>query len=869
MPILSPAVLSLKADVTRLRDVALEQHRRGEDPFQVVETLTTGFDAMCVKLFAELLEKQKDNVALVAVGGFGRREQCPHSDLDLLFVRRGKHASDEISRMVTTIWDSGVTLGHAVRTPEECFPYMEDDLSTANTMLESRFLAGSERLYAQFRNKAVQRYRRKRKESFIAGKKALLNESVDDPQRTIYVIEPNVKEGMCGLRDIQRVLWIENMRVEGSSFDSLLSQGRFNRSEVEGLKAAYAFYLRLRCELHFTNNVQQDILERDSVLDVARNLGYTEELDDQSAVEKLMGDYYRHARVVYRFLRFYLQTDTRGRSYVERFLRWWKAENVNPYLSLYKNRLYLAKNPPEGVKPETLLEIFTIAQEKNARISEHLCNWIRRKLKTLDADLAHMPEVLQGFRLFLRGKHVGRILKTMHATGFLDRILPEFAALDCLVNFDGHHQFTVDEHTLKTLEELDRIDSEPNYPERELKHILGEIRDHLPLRIALLLHDVGKAIPGEHSVSGTEAARLICERLGLDDATVETVDFLIYRHLELFRVSELRDFSEDRVIEALARLVGDEERLKMLYLLTYLDIYSVGPGTWTNWKGAQLSELYNRTLIHLRTGAPRGENLGVILAASELKESDRARVEEHCRLMGTPGYVREVLPERMLFHIGLVDEFRGKREMQVALDSFLGYHEITFCGGDRPRLFADLAGVLYSEGFNVLGARIFSRSDGVVIDLFQVEVADAVNVSVEDRVQRIRKKIRSMEAGQDTVESLIRERDRIRRGKRWRKPLFGPKVGFDNETSEASSVIEVSAGDRPGLLFDLAMALHRLDLDVRAAKVSTLTDRAHDAFYVTERKGGKVEGPARREEISKALLEQAGGNGVEAGSLAS
>lgn len=866
MPTLSPAALSLKAEVARLRDDALEFHRRGEDPFAVVELLTAGFDRLVVSLFAEHLRGQEDNVALVAVGGFGRREQCPHSDLDLLFVRRNKTASEQISKMVTTIWDSGVALGHAVRTPDECFQFMDDDLTTANTMLESRLLAGSEHLFAQFRSRAVLRYRRRRREKFIAGKIALLNQSVEDPQRTIYVLEPNLKEGMCGLRDIQRVLWIENMRIEGSSFDSLLSQGRFNKSEVEGLKAAYAFYLRLRTELHFTNNVRQDILERDSVLDVARNLGYTGGRDDQGAVEKLMSDYYRHARVVYRFLRFYLQTDTRGRSYVERILRWWRAEKVNPYLSLYKNRLYLAQNPPDGVQPATLLEIFTIAQDRNARISEHLCNWIRRKLKGLDADIGRMPEILHGFRSFLRGKHVGRVLKTMHATGFLDRALPEFGKLDCLVSFDGHHQFTVDEHTLKTLEELDRIESDPAYPEPELKAILGEIKDHLPLRLALLLHDVGKSIPGEHSVSGTEAAKLICERLGLEERIIESVDFLIYRHLELFRVSELRDFSEDRVVESLARLVGTEERLKMLYLLTYLDIYSVGPGTWTNWKGAQLSELYNRTLIRLRTGALRGENLEVELAASELKDEERAQVLEHCRLMGAPGYAREVLPERMLFHVGLVAKFRSGREMQVEIESFLGYQEVTFCGGDRPRLFADLAGVLYSEGFNVLGARIYSRSDGVVIDLFQVEVADTMNVSVQDRVGRIRKKIHKMESGQETLEGFLRERDRTRRGKRWRKPLFGPKVDIDDEISEVCSVIEVSAGDRPGLLYVLAMTLHRLNLDVRTAKVSTHTDRAHDAFYVTERGGAKVGGGARRDEIVQALLKEAQGAGAEVSS---
>ena len=854
MPILAPQ--TIRFDLTRAREAALELHRRGEDPFRVTAALSAGFDSVLRDLFAEHLRGEEENVALVAVGGYGRRELCPHSDIDILFVRRGESASAAIGKMVLALWDSGAQLGHAVRTPGECLKFMLDDLTTANTMLESRHLAGSEKLYAQFRSQACQRYRRRRADSFIHAKLKLLHGSIDPPQRTIYVIEPNVKEGMCGLRDIQRVLWIEDMRAEGAGFDGLLSLNRFSKKEVAGLRDAYGFYLRLRCELHFSNNVHQDILERDTVLVIARNLGYGDGVDDKAAVERLMGDYYRHARNVYRFLRLYLQTDTRGRSPIERILRWLRARKVNPHLSLYKERLYLAKKPPEGASPETILEVFSIAQERDARISEALCSWIRRRLSSLDADFAHIPDIARGFRAFLRGRHVGRILKTMHATGFLDRVLPEFGKLDCLVNFDGHHQFTVDEHTLKTLEELDRIGS-PDYPERPFQQILLEIKDHLPLRIALLLHDVGKAIPGEHSVSGTEAATLICERLGLDAKTIETVDFLIYHHLELFRVSELRDFTDDKVIEALARLVGSEERLKMLYLLTYVDIVSVGPGTWTQWKGAQLAELYERTLIHLSTGPSQGENLEVVLSAAGLSDDERVRVHEHCRLMGAPTYAREVLPERMVLHVKLVERFRIEKVVQVETEGFVGYHEVTFCGADRPRLFADLAGVLYSEGLSVLGARIFSRSDGVVIDIFQVEVADTVNLPVEERVGHLRRKIRRVEAGQESIEGLVLQRSRSYRGRRWPKPLFGPKVTFDNEISETASVIEVSAGDRPGLLYDLATALHRLGLDVRAAKVSTLTDRAHDVFYVTDGQGRKIEDPERRSVVSQTLFTQA------------
>ena len=854
---MAPLVETLKADISQVHAAALDRHRMGEDPFRVVQFITDGVDAILRHLFSEFLGEPED-VALLAVGGYGRRELCPQSDIDILFLRRAGSASEEIERLVRILWDGGFRLGHAVRTPEECYEFMLEDLNTASAMLESRFLTGSTVLHDRFIARAVNRYTKSRTTYFSRAKLELLRMSLEDPQRTIYVIEPNLKEGICGLRDIQRVLWIENVKHQGGTFEALRSGGRFSVDQVERVREAYRFYLRVRCDLHFTNGVRQDILERDSMPLIASNLGYGKGGDDLEAVEGLMGDHYRHARNTYRFLRHYVETGTRALGLFKRASRSFFARRVSPHLSLYKGRLYLASEPEGDVRPEDVLGVFETAQTHGAALSEVLCDWIRRRMAAMEEDIAHSALTQQTFRKILRtGKGVGRLLATMHETGILGRILPEFGGLDCLVNFDGHHQFTVDEHTLKTLQELDRIESEPDYPEEEFRRIFQEIRDPLPLRIALLLHDVGKAIPGQHSVSGTEAALLVCERLGLDEKTTATVEFLIYRHLELFRVSERRDFNEEGVIEALARLVSTPERLKMLYLMTYVDIVSVGPGTWTRWKGAQLSEVYQKTWIQLARGEPVREGVETALAVSDMPPPERQRVLEHCDKMGTAGYAREILPEKMLFHVKLVDSYRATSEMQVAVESFLGYHEVTFCGADRNRLFADLTGVLFSEGLNLLGARIFSRTDGIVLDIFQVEIADTLQVGVEERVERIRKKIRKIEAGAEGVEDFLRQRARTYRPKRWQKPLYGPSVTFDNQSSGACTLIEVSAGDRPGLLYDLAVGIHRMDLDIRTAKVSTLAERAHDVFYVVERNGGKVEDGARRNEIAHALVAQA------------
>lgn len=871
-PARDAAIDTVRAALAEVHAVAERRHRGGEGVFGVVEGFSNGIDAILGRLFAEFLAADHEHVALVAVGGYGRRELCPRSDVDLLFLREKDKAGKSIERLIQLLWDSGFQLGHAVRTLKESYQYMVEDDSTATAVLEARFLAGSEDLFDRHEALCINRFRRRRARAFARTKLEILRRSIEDPGRTIYVIEPHLKDGVCGLRDIQTVRWIQNIRRRGGTLDALYEDERFSADEIRRVQEAYAFHLRVRCELHFTNGVRQDILERDSQLAVARNLGYGEGESDRVAVERLMGDYYRHARHVYRFLRFYLETGTRGRRFTGRLLRRLRARKVNPFLCVYKGRLYFQRDPlaedpladdplagaPERPRAERILEVFEVAQREGVRLSEVVCEWIRRQVGDMEEDMAHASAVLRSLVKILRdGRQAGRLLKTMHETGVLRRVLPEFSGLDCLVSFDGHHQFTVDEHTFRTLEELDRIEADAGYPEEEFRRVLLEIEDRLPLRVALLVHDIGKAIPGSHSVSSTEAALVISERLGLDPKVAETVEFLVYRHLELFTVSERRAF-DDQVIETLARIVESEERLKMLYLLTYIDVHSVGPGTWTRWKGSQLSDLYQRTSIRLRTGSVSEDSLETALASARLEDADRQRIVAHCRKLDTPGYDREVVPERMLFHVNLIDAFLEKSEMQVAAEAFVGCHEITFCGRDRPRLFSDFAGLLVSEGFNILGARIYSRSDGVALDLFQVEVADTVQVGVEERVARLGEKLRKLERGEAAVVDFLRARARSYRFGRWRRPLFGPSVAVDNHTSARYTLVDVSAGDRPGLLYDLAVGLSGLGLNVRTAKVSTLADRAHDVFYVLGPDGRKVYDPAEASRIQEELTRQAG-----------
>lgn len=864
---MTPRIVSFKKEIASIHAVAQKRHRSGENARRVVQGISDSVDALLRRTFADDIASVGGHVALVAVGGYGRRELCPHSDVDLLILYDDLDRSGEVvERMVRLLWDCGLDLGHSVRKPQECLKYMRDDDVTAATLLESRFLAGSEALMRRFQDTSLTRYCKRHTEKFTQLKLTSLNYSLEGEGRTIYVTEPHIKEGKCCLRDIQHILWVERIRRNAVDFHEIASHGGFSWEEIRKLEEAYSFYLRVRCELHFINNLRQDILELDSQVAVARNLGYEDD-DHQRGVEKLMSEYYRHARAVRTFAKYYIETKTTGARFLSKLRHRVFSFPVGFNLSCLDGLLYLTEDPKlEGESlVERLLKVFAIAQDFDAGLSQVTCDWIRRSLASIQDDLSRSETVNRAFLWLLqKGKNVGRVLKIMHEVGLLGRVIPEFTKIDCLVNFDGHHQFTVDHHTLRTLRELDRIEASTDYPEPEFQRVFQRIQDVLPLRVALLLHDIGKgAEGGSHDVRGREAAAVICERLGLDDEIKDVVDFLVYRHLVMSSFSERSNYTEDRVIEDFVGIVKDRRRLDMLYLLTYIDIRSVGPGTWTSWKGAQLAELYQKAVELIETGdLPEADPIKV-LEVSSIPSEHHEEILEHCELVQNPAYVRQTIPERMLAHVQMVAAFEKEGKPQVEMDELVGCHQVTFCLKDRAQLFADLTGLLHSEGLDILGAHIYCRSDGVAIDVFQVVCSGEVRIEMPRRAQNLTRKLKEIDEGKSDVTELVANRTRrFSRDLSRARGVHGSQVEFLDDLSTDYSVVEVRASDRPGLLYNLATALGQLELDVRAAKISTMSDRARDVFFVLEADDRLVMDSERRQQIAAALEKVAKFGGI-------
>lgn len=864
MDSMTPRFLSIKKEILRIHEVARRRLHDGEEARRVVQGISDSIDILLRRLFADdLLEVGRD-LAIIAVGGYGRREMCPHSDVDLLFLYDDFSRCEKVvEKMVRDLWDSGFDLGHSVRSVKDCLHFMKDDHVTAATLLEARFLAGSENLMRAFQERVLARYHKNSGEHFVQSKLRCLRQSVEGEGRTIYVTEPHLKDGSGCLRDIQHILWIEKIRRDVKDLEDIATRGDFSFEEVRKLEEAYSFYLRIRCELHLATGVKQDILEHDSQVEVARNLGYIEGEDGPSirdGLGQMMRDYYLHARNVRRFSRYYLESRSRGKRFLDRLRhRLFSSQRIAD-LEVVDGYLYLGEEPDlTGEELATrVLEIFLIAQERDVDLSHSTRDWIRRGIAETPGDFSrHAPTNRAFLWILKRGRNSGKILTRMHEVGVLSKILPEFEGLNALVTFDGHHQFTVDEHTLRTLRELDRVETREDHPDPEFQEVLRGIEDPLPLRVALLLHDIGKSQEGAHDARGTEAAVVICERLGFDSDVIEVVEFLVYRHLVMFQVSQRVDFTDPQVIRSFASLVGGPASLDMLYLLTYIDIKSVGPGTWTSWKGAQLAELYRATRALYRDGEPPVHDLDGQLRASKVSPEMIEKVLAHCELVGSPSYERETIPERLVDHVELIDRFLEEEVTQVEADEVLGVTQLTFCKRDDAHLFCELTGLLLSEGFNILGARIHSRRDGVVLDIFYVSAADDLRIEMSQRVENLRKKLRKIREEGARVEDFLKNDWRRYRRVESREPLLPPRVKILNDVSEDHSVVEVHAGDRPGLLHDLSKAFDRLGVNVQMARVSTMIDRARDVFQVTESGGGKITGESRLRELETELKEAA------------
>jgi [protein-PII] uridylyltransferase len=843
----------LKVETERLRT----RHRFGLGGREIASGRSDLVDVVvgraCQLAASELaptLPGEQHQIAVVALGGYGRRELAPCSDVDLLFLHADR-ADEDIRALVehalALLWDAGLTVGHSFRTVGECVAMGKDDLHSRTALSEARLVTGSATLFTRLIEQmdALVFGSARATESFLESLRFDLGERYERFGRAVGLQEPHVKESAGGLRDLHVVLWVAHALFGARGLAALHEEGRISDRERRSALRAYDQLYRVRNEAHFTTGRKTDLLTLDLQPTLAANLGYRARRG-VLASEILMRDYYERASELHRFARGFLLRHAPAPTR-RRFGLGLLRRRPRGTFEIRDGKLY-ARGPAGSLgSARRLLEAFALAQSEGPELSEELKLEIHESLPLVDRAFRTSREAGRALVHLLEPKgRVGRTLRAMHETGLLGRLLPEFARVTFLVQHDYYHRYTVDEHTLTAIDALDGVagGSAGDAALDRFRKVFAEVERPESVYLGLLLHDIGKGHGGGHVRRGTRIAERVCARLGLDAERSADAVFLVEAHLEMSQISQRRDLTEPGLIEGFARRVSTVDRLNMLLLLTYADHCGVGPGIWNEWKGALLWDLYTRTRARLTEDAGPAGDAGPRESARdeasrELQaEFPASEVERHFALMPEK-YLRATGAAEMVRHFRLV---QARGEAPLAAEWHPGHHctELAITTRDHPGLLAQMAGTLTAQGLDILSVDLYTREDGTVVDLFKVREARDHGPVPAGRRPAVEQALRSAVEGRYDVAAGV---ERWRRGwrRRSKRPLVRPAVRLDSASSAMSSVIEVRAEDEPGLVYRIASVLSAHGLNISFAKIATEKSHALDVFYVTDARGEKVD----------------------------
>jgi len=823
-----------KPDIQSLRQTIFTQKRRTASPLECVHAYARAVDEILRTLFTRVVSEPeyRDELCMIAIGGYGRGEMCPYSDVDLMLLYSDRVPLTIVKALERQVWDLGFLMGFAARTPAECAGILGDDIVTDSALLESTFITGSMDMFTRYIDCTIRPYFRKKRRSFIEEMRTALVKGVLSPADTIYRIEPDVKSGLCCLRDCQRIAWAERVAQEVTGGASRPRYLYISHDDQERLIESYTFLLKVRTELHMVSKRRLDILEVGLQPLIARSFGYPD-----GAPAALMSDFFRSVTHVRQCVLSFTEKVYLRQPFVSRIRTLFGSFTTTNGLKVIDGILYLRKSIPiESVTAIWVLGVFSTAITCHAEIGMGLRNLLREAARCLAPDLFNTSEAENSFGEILGARrHAGRIVQIMHETGILDKVLPEFTPLTCKVEFDTYHEYTVDQHTLLALRAFDELVHER---EETLQRAYLRIANRRVFRLALLLHDSGKALCGDHCRSGAIIARNAASRLGFTDEEQEVVEFLVYHHLDMSELS-LRRETEDTAVRIFAANVATLEQLDMLYVLTVLDIRHVGSRTWTGWKAVQLAEIFKLSEAFI---AGSVKNIGN-------KENSKYQV---------PDYRTETLPEDRVSHEHWLS-LLGSDTFQLHTEVFTGFHRVTIVARDRIALLADIAACFIASGLQIISAQVYAAEGGKVIDIFDVEPERTTSMAFDERIERFMTSWKRLEKGSATSAHIVHETMKNRKVKPGRQTACKPDVRINNSDSERYTIIEVRASDRFGLLHTLVSTLSSHAVNINAARIATAVDAAVDVFYVSDADGSKMDTTLRIEIIRNVVLEAVSG----------
>jgi [protein-PII] uridylyltransferase len=827
---------------------------------------------LVAKLYRSLTPSDSERMAVVATGGYGRGLLAPGSDIDLLFLLPYKQTAwgESVAEgILYCLWDMGLKVGHATRSVDECIRQAKADMTIRTALLEARYLLGDRALYDEFVARFDKDIVRNTGPQFVAAKLAEREERLRRAGQSRYLVEPNVKDGKGGLRDLHTLFWIAKYvyRVHGA--EELIERGVFDRSEYKMFRGAEDFLWAVRCHMHFVTGRAEERLSFDIQREIAVRLGYTAH-PGMKDVERFMKHYFLVAKDVGDLTAILCaaleEREAKPVPVLDRVMARFKPRPKRVVLdsddfTVENNRINIADENAFRRDPVNLIRIFRLAQKHNLAFHPAAMHAASRSLKLIDQKLREDKTANALFFEILTSEGAEVVLRRMNEAGVLGRFVRAFGRIVAMMQFNMYHHYTVDEHLLRCIGILADIEAGGNEEFAQASELMKTIQPshRALLYVALFLHDIAKGRVEDHSIAGARVARRFGPRLGLSAAETDTVAWLVEQHLVMSSIAQSRDLSDRKTIENFAAVVQSLERMKLLLILTTADIRAVGPGVWNSWKAQLLRTLYYETEPVLTGGfseVNRAKRVAMAQAEfrHEMKDWSPQELDVYIARHYPAYWLKVDLPHKISHAHFLKSAQAANKAVAtgVGFDTARGVTELTVLAPDHPRLLSVIAGACAAAGANIVDAQIFTTTDGLALDTIAVSREFEHNEDEARRAVRIADSIERALRGELRLPDVMAKRGA--RKARLKAFAIEPEVMINNQWSNRYTVVEVTGLDRPGLLYELTATLSKLSLNIASAHVATFGERVVDVFYVTDLTGAQITSPTRQAAIKRALL---------------
>ena len=816
---------------------------------------------------------EAERMAVVATGGYGRGLQAPGSDIDLLFVLPYKQTAwgESVAEAILyCLWDLGLKVGHATRSIDECIRQSKADMTIRTAILEARFLLGDHVLFDELIKRFDEEVVRGTAAEFVAAKLGEREERHRRSGQSRYLVEPNVKDGKGGLRDLHTLFWIAKYVYRVREPSELIARDVFDRGEYQVFRHCEDFLWSVRCHMHFLMGRAEERLSFDIQREIAVRLGYTEHPGQQD-VERFMKHYFLVAKDVGDLTAIVCAEleDSHAKSVpvlsrVMARLRPVKRRSLNESddFIVEHNRILCARPNVFERDPVNLIRIFQLAQKHNLAFHPDAMRMLRRSLKLIDAKLREDEEANRLFLEILTSQNDPEtVLRRMNEAGVLGRFVPAFGKIVAMMQFNMYHHYTVDEHLLRCIGILAEIEGGGHTDTPLANELIHKLKpgSRAVLYVALFLHDIAKGRPEDHSTAGARIARRYGARLGFSAADTELIAWLIENHLVMSSVAQSRDLSDRKTVENFAAVVQSVEQLKLLTILTTADIKGVGPGVWNGWKAQLIRTLYYETEPVLTGGFSEVNRAQrVTMAQQEFREAMKAIPADWLEAYIAkhyPAYWLKVDLEHKIAHANFVRSIENTEKSLATMTRFdegRAVTELTLLAPDHPWLLSIIAGACAMGGANIVDAQIYTTTDGRALDTISITREFDRDEDEERRAARIADTIEKALRGQLRLPEMVGKRAAPKG--RIRAFALEPSVTINNQWSHRYTMVEITGLDRPGLLYEMTATISKLNLNIASAHVATFGERAVDVFYVTDLLGAQITSPTRQAAIKRALV---------------